>query len=176
MSEEPEDGEPGPPPIRAGTEDSWLAANVRDARIRAGLSQGELGRRMKDLGWPWSQQTVARTEDGKRKLSAGEAAAIARILSATVDRLLMPGRQASLMALLDAATGRAATAWEAIAEWTDDLLAAQRQLAVTLKEALASEYAADPRVAALIAEGEHAMTLTPESAAADAREQEGGQA
>jgi transcriptional regulator with XRE-family HTH domain len=175
VSEEPEDGRSGPPPVRAGTQDAWLAANIRDARSRAGMSQGEIGRRMKELGWPWSQQTVARTEDGTRKVGAGEAAALARILSSTVDRLLMPGRQASLMALLDTTTARALSAWEQASDWGSELLAAQRQLAVTLREAAASEFAGDPRVAALVAEAERAMTLTPESAAADARAQKGGE-
>jgi len=172
VSEEPEGSGPGQ--FRAGTQDAWLAANVRDARNRVGMSQGELGRRMKALGWPWSQQTVARTEDGARKVSAGEAAAVAGIFSTSVDRLLMPGRQASLLALLDAVTARALTAWEEAAEWGGELLAAQRQLAVTVKEAAASEFAADPRVIALVAEAEHAMTLTPEGAAAAARGQEEG--
>lgn len=173
MSEEPEDEAPEPPPIRAGTQDAWLAANIRDARIRAGMSQGELGRRMKELDWPWSQQTVARTEDAARKVGAAEAAAIARIMSTTVDRLLMPGREASLMSLLDVTTGRVLTAWERAVDWGSELLTAQWHLAGTLEDAAASEFAADPRVAGLIAEGKQAMTLTPESAAAYIREQKG---
>lgn len=171
MSAEPEDGE-GEPQVRAGTVDAWLAENIRDTRTRAGMSQGELARRMKELGWPWSQQSVARTEDGRRKVGAGEVAAVARILEVTVDRLLMPGRQASLMGLLDAAIARADTAWEEAAGWSAELLTAQRHLSGHLSRAAASGFAADPRVAALIAEARRAMALTPEGAAKSAREQE----
>jgi transcriptional regulator with XRE-family HTH domain len=163
--EEPQ--EDGALVIKAGVEDANLAANVREGRQRAGMSQGELARRMKAAGWPWHQQTTRRVEEGSRQVGAGEAAALARILGTTVTRLLMPGRKASLAYLLDMAAGRAREAHEQVASWTASLEAARRQLSVTIAEALESPYAESPEIAGLIREAQAAAGLDPRDAVAE---------
>lgn len=167
--QEKEEPEGGPPPIRAGVEDDWLAANVRERRVRLGLSQGEIARRMADLGWPWYQQTVRRIEEGSRKAGAGEAKALARILGTTVDRLMMPGREASAAGLLEMAAQNAHDAWGNISGWTAVLTAAQRELRLISAEAQRAEYRDSPLITGLLGEAREALKLTPESAVEDGR-------
>ena len=78
----------------AGLVDERFATNIREERQRQKLSQGELARRMAQLGFPYYQQTIRRIEEGRRKVSVGEAEALARIFGTSVDRLTWPGRVA----------------------------------------------------------------------------------
>jgi transcriptional regulator with XRE-family HTH domain len=71
----------------AGLADEMFAVNIRQTRERLKLSQGEIARRMADRGFPFYQQTIRRIEEGRRKVSVGEAKAIAEILDTTVDQL-----------------------------------------------------------------------------------------
>src|SRR5271165_3299445 len=87
----PEDGEPpsrrrgGPwPPARAGVIDERVAERIREQREEVGLSQSELARRMAALGWPWHPQTVQRIEGNQRKVTIGEAEALAGILGTSI--------------------------------------------------------------------------------------------
>jgi transcriptional regulator with XRE-family HTH domain len=57
--------------------DRSFAGMVHDGRKALKLSQGELARRMAGWGFPFYQQTVRRIEEGRRKVSVGEAAALA---------------------------------------------------------------------------------------------------
>lgn len=175
--QEPEETEEGPPLPRAGTEDDLFAANVRETRTRLGMSQGELARRMSDLGWPWYQQTVRRVEEGSRRAGVGEAKAIARILGTTVDRLTMPGRQAAAAALLESGTGRADEAWDQVGEWTAALLRAQRQLALAVAETERADCKDAPPIVRLLDDARRALALTAGRAVADgaARLQEAGE-
>lgn len=155
-----DDDEEAPVPgIRAGVEDRNLAGNVRELRRQRGWSQGELARRMAVLGWPWAQQTTRRVEEGSRKVSAGEAAALARVLGTTADRLLMPGQQASLAWLLSSFTARARRAHAEIARAAAVLEAAQRQVATSLAEAERSPWKDDPALAGLLADAREALAL-----------------
>lgn len=163
-SQDTEGTEGGSPPLKAGVEDAWLAGNIREARKRARMSQGELARRMAELGWPWHQQTVRRAEDGSRKIIAGELQALARILGMRADRLMMPGREASAMALLERSVNSAQDAWEQIARWAESLSAAQRQLALTVSETEAADFRDSPAIAELLREAREALGLTAESA------------
>lgn len=165
--ESPEREEPPVPQIKAGIEDRNLAENVREQRAKLGWSQGEVARRMKALGWPWYQQTVRGVESGTRKVSAGEAAALARILGTSVDRLMMPGRQASIAYLLDSFTAKAHEAYGQVAAWTASLEAARRQLAHTVSEAEASPWAEAPEFAGLVRAAGEACGLDPEDAVAE---------
>lgn len=158
-----EDADNGAAGFRAGVEDDWLAANVRESRARLGLSQGEVARRMADLGWPWYQQTVRRIEEGSRRAGAGEAKALARIFGTTVDRLMMPGREASAGALLETRTARAYGAWEQISGATASLAAAQRQLSLTAGVAVA-DFPESPLIGRLLGEARRALALTAEGA------------
>ncbi len=165
--EESEGTEDGPVPIKAGVEDAWLAGNVRERRESLGYSQGEVARRMAAIGWPWYQQTTRRVEDGTRKVSAGEAAALARILGTTVTRLMMPGEEASFAFILDDFTGRAHAAYATIARGAATLQFARRQLALTIGQAKRSPHAGSPQVAALIRDAAEACGLDAADAIAE---------
>lgn len=166
--QEPEETEGRPPPLRAGVEDAYLAENIRDARRRAGMSQGELARHMAGLGWPWHQQTVRRNEEGTRKISAGELAALARIFSTSADRLMMPGDESTAAALLEQSAAGAHVAWERIARWAESLAAAQRQLTRTVREAGAADFSGSRVITEKLAAAREALALTAESAVAAA--------
>lgn len=56
------------------------AVTMRAAREFAGLSQSELGRRMSDLGFGWSQMTVSRREDNENTLRWHEGIALRQII------------------------------------------------------------------------------------------------
>src|SRR6516225_8155876 len=88
LSSEPDgENEQAPSAEPAGLADERFATNIREERERQKLSQGELARRMADRGFPFYQQTIRRIEEGRRKVSVGEAKAIAEILDTTVDQL-----------------------------------------------------------------------------------------
>lgn len=166
MTEEKEETGDGPPPYPAGTEDAWLAENIRDTRERTEpkMSQGELARRMEALGWPWWQQTVRRVEEGSRKLTPGEASAVARILGTSLARLMMPGREASAIDLLDRGTGAVIDAHEQIAGWTESLAGAQENLARSVAETEAAGLGASAPLSGPLREARDALGLTAESA------------
>jgi len=80
----------GPSADPAGVVDKLFAIQVRETRERLKMSQGELARQMSARGFPYYQQTVRRIEDSQRKVSVGEAKALAEILGTTIDRLTEP--------------------------------------------------------------------------------------
>jgi DNA-binding transcriptional MerR regulator len=80
----------GPIADPAGVVDELFAIQVRETRERLKMSQGELARQMSARGFPYYQQTVRRIEDSQRKVSVGEAKALAEILGTTIDRLTEP--------------------------------------------------------------------------------------
>jgi len=53
---------------------------LRAARRERGMTQIDLADQMAELGFPWSQPTVARVERGRRRLSLAEAHALMDIL------------------------------------------------------------------------------------------------
>lgn len=161
-----EDSE-GPPRTPAGLADERFAANVRELRERNDMSQADLAREM--TNWRWYPQTVHRVEAGQRKVSVGEAKALAEILHTTVDRLTWPGREASAAALLDTTTARAESAYEQIAAWTASLLWAQHQLSATVADEERAGYLGSARIRELVQSARGAMKLTPEQAIADGR-------
>ena len=165
-----EDGEgSGPPPMPAGLADERFAANVREMRERQGISQADIAKAMRERGWAFHPQTVQRIEAGHRKVSVGEAEAIAAILGTTVDRLTWPGREMSTAAMLDQVTARAESAREQIAEWTRTLLWAQWQLGTSVAEAERARFSDSARIAALITAAKDALVATPEDALEDGR-------
>jgi transcriptional regulator with XRE-family HTH domain len=60
---------------------SRVGANVRWFRKAAGVSQSELAQRLAERGFPFSQTTVVKTEQGVRPLKFEEAVAISEILA-----------------------------------------------------------------------------------------------
>ena len=65
-----------------------LAANIRGARARAGVSQADLAARMTALGFRWAYQTVGKTEHATRPVTAAEIAGLALALETTVPILM----------------------------------------------------------------------------------------
>ena len=75
--------------------DSWerrkysaeLAANIRAARSRAGMSQKSLAARMRELGFGWQYQTLGKVENDSRPLLAAELLGLALALGVTLPYL-----------------------------------------------------------------------------------------
>lgn len=67
-----------------------VAANIRAARARLGITQARLAERMRQLGHDWYQQTAGATERGDRRATAEEIAALAFCLDTTPDVLMLP--------------------------------------------------------------------------------------
>jgi transcriptional regulator with XRE-family HTH domain len=65
-----------------------LAANVRSARARAGISQKTLADRMQALGFNWAWQTVGKVEKPNRPLLAAEILGLALALETTISELV----------------------------------------------------------------------------------------
>jgi transcriptional regulator with XRE-family HTH domain len=169
-SSEPDaENEQAPRAEPAGLADERFAANIREERGRRKLSQGELARRMAERGFPYYQQTVRRIEEGRRKVSVGEATALAEILGTTMDRLTWPGRAASAGALLDMTIARGQNGWEAIAEGTGELLWAQYQLEVSIAEAERAGYYGSDKIRVITDEARAVMQMVPEDAVAEGR-------
>lgn len=69
--------------------DQKLAQRIREVREEQSLSQGDLAKRMRERGLEgFQQQTVARIESGNRKVTFGEAIALATALNHTPEGLL----------------------------------------------------------------------------------------
>jgi transcriptional regulator with XRE-family HTH domain len=74
-------------PVDIGT---LARANIRAARARLKLTQAQIARRMRALGYGWYQQTAGLVERNQRPLLADELAALALALETTVDQLALP--------------------------------------------------------------------------------------
>lgn len=170
MTDNNPDGEwSGPPPVPAGLADERFADNIREERERRGKSQAEIARLMRERGWSYHPQTVQRIEAGHRKVSVGEAEALARILHTTVDRLTWPGRAASSAGLMDMTIGRALGSWEQIAAGTTHLLYQLSQLATSVGEAERAGYYESDKVQEIVREARTVLERTPEGALAEGR-------
>jgi transcriptional regulator with XRE-family HTH domain len=76
----------------AGAEmDRRVIANLKAARLQAGLTQKQLAAQMRDRGWSsFEQQTITRYEAGQRRLTPGEADALAAMLGTDLLSLMRP--------------------------------------------------------------------------------------
>ena len=128
------------------------------------MSQGELARQMSARGFPYYQQTVRRIETGQRKVSVGEAKALAQILGTSMDRLTWPGREASAAALLDRSIARAEQAYQQIASWTATLLWVLGQLGTTVGETEGKTFRETQKMQEILREATDVLQLTPEAA------------
>jgi len=162
---------PVPPSLPAGLADERFAANVRDLRESQGKSQADVARLMAEHGWPYHPQTVQRIEAGHRKVSVGEAEALARILGTTVDRLTFPGPAAKAAGLLDAHLGRARESWAQIGEAAKALLIARVALTRTLADVEAAGFHDSAQIRALSQQAREILeTAIPERAVDAARQ------
>lgn len=64
--------------------DEIFRVQVRQRRTALGWSQQRLTDELVKLGYPWHQTTVAKVEAGQRRLSLGEATALARVLGGSL--------------------------------------------------------------------------------------------
>jgi transcriptional regulator with XRE-family HTH domain len=128
-------GKPDPDiPASAGVIDEWVAWNIRLRREALGWSQADLAREMAALGWKWYPQTVHRVEQGQRKVTIGEAEALARLFNVTVDALTWPDMATHTAAWLGMFTARADAAFEQIAAQAQELLFDREHLERALAE------------------------------------------
>jgi transcriptional regulator with XRE-family HTH domain len=79
---------PSRQPRDATTYVAELAANIRAERSRRGLSQKSLAARMRELGFAWSPQLVAKLEAGNRPLLAGELLGLCLCLNCSMPALI----------------------------------------------------------------------------------------
>jgi transcriptional regulator with XRE-family HTH domain len=131
---EPAQANDNPPQGAAGVIDEWVAWNVRIRRENLGWSQADLAGKMAALGWKYHPQTVHRVESGQRKVTIGEAEALARIFGTTVDTLTWPDMVTQTAAWLGMFIARADAAFERIAEQTRELLFDREHLERALAE------------------------------------------
>jgi transcriptional regulator with XRE-family HTH domain len=148
----------------AGLADERFAVNVRETRERLKLSQGEVARRMAERGFPFYQQTIRRIEEGRRKVSVGEAKALGQILKTPMERLTWPRREAEAAEVLDILIGGARHAWQDIGRNTEELLHCQAQLEKTVGECERADYFGSDKVRELADEARRWIRVTPESA------------
>jgi len=88
--------------------DELVGANIRQLRIAAGLSQGQLASK---LGESYRQQTLLKIEKGSRPLRLTEAAVLAQVLDTTVDALLNPPADTAVELKLYAAADDVVGLW-----------------------------------------------------------------
>ncbi len=67
-----------------------VGRNISAARGRVHLSQVTVAARMRALGYPWEQQTLASVEKAKRRVTAEEIAALAWALETSIFGLMKP--------------------------------------------------------------------------------------
>ncbi|MBP1241719.1 hypothetical protein ABID92_000453 [Frigoribacterium sp. PvP120] len=75
-------------------DDELIGRNV--LRLRGDRSQKDVADAMREFGYPWSQTTVWKVEQGTRSLRLHEADALARVLGSTRASLTMSSREAEL--------------------------------------------------------------------------------
>lgn len=74
--------------LKPKTPEERLAVRIRQRRTSLLLSQAELAARMSELGQPWHQTTVAKTERAERELRYPELVALAQVLSVPLVELV----------------------------------------------------------------------------------------
>ncbi|MFJ4161782.1 helix-turn-helix domain-containing protein [Micrococcus luteus] len=89
------------------TTDQTIGANVRAARVNAGITQqGDLVPQLREAGLSWTHGTLSRVESGQRVLKFSEAAVLADVLGVPLDALVDPAA--------DKFTPDEDTGWEAL--------------------------------------------------------------
>ncbi len=86
-------------PAKSVPYSSVLAANLKAARARLGVTQASCAARMKALGFDWYPQTVGNTERGSRRLAAEELLGLAYALETTIASLTAASEDDQLVEL-----------------------------------------------------------------------------
>jgi transcriptional regulator with XRE-family HTH domain len=142
--------------------DERFRVNFKAARERAGLTQEAVARAMAEAEFAFVQQTIARIELGRRKVSFGEAVALARAVGSTADALSRPpGLALEGWRILDAARQAReshATITVEARKFRDARARLERAAAKAAKDGTAHELADELSV------GKRALTLDLDSA------------
>jgi len=135
--------------------DQWFAANLMEARKRAGLSQKAVAGQMREAGYRWYPQTVSRVEAGEQAIRVGEAFALARITGTTAEALARPPQAAQDVFELRQATGKV---WQARSEaqFAEARYAEAREALAAMLAAL-REAGKAGALAEQVADAEHAL-------------------
>lgn len=133
--QEPGDGRPGEPPAPApGAIDQQVAASLRSRRDRLDLSQADVAAAMVAAGWEkFHPQTIHRIENGNRKVTVGEAEALARILGTTLTRLQWAEGEEAAISYGEQAIGNLRRAASEVASAVAQLHAAQAGAQVAVR-------------------------------------------
>ncbi len=99
----------------------------------------------------------------------GEALAAAEILGTNLMRLTASTRETGAVQLIATTTSRARHAYQQIAEWTQTLLFAQRQLRTSVAEAERADCYGSSLVREVVTEAAEMLELTPEQAVSEGR-------
>lgn len=73
--------------VITATSDSVFGARLRQAREASKLTQDSLAESMQNRGFDFTQATIYKIESGKRKVSVGEALALAAIVNSDISAL-----------------------------------------------------------------------------------------
>jgi transcriptional regulator with XRE-family HTH domain len=143
--------------------DANIAANVRAYREARGISQEDLAGQLAETGFPFSQATIWKIENGQRPVKAAELAALADALEVRSAMTLtrQPDNTRHLIDLQQAAA-RASSVWHQVKDAATEYLDAQINLLVAAYEAR--------EAGVTVTELETAwLTTTPEEAVIQAR-------
>jgi transcriptional regulator with XRE-family HTH domain len=139
----------------------WFAANLRNARELAGLTQAQLAHAVeRDLDRPFSQQTYSKIESGTQEPGIGIADALARRTGTDLAILTQPPQQAA--AALE--VFRAARALRVAHARAESAVAAFHHAREQLERSLAAAAAAEetPQLAIARQQAETALALKPD--------------
>jgi len=116
--------------------DANIATNVRAYREARGVSQEDLAARLAEAGFPFSQATVWKVENGQRPVKAAELAALADVLEirGAMSLTLRPDTARHLIDLQEAGA-RASAIWHQVKDAAAEYLDAQLNLLVAAYEA-----------------------------------------
>jgi transcriptional regulator with XRE-family HTH domain len=149
-----------------GNIDANIAANVRAYREARGMTQEDLAGELADAGFPFTQATIWKIENGHRPVKAAELMALADALGlgliAYMSLIRRPGLTPPRIAL-DQAIARAGAAWDEITAAASKYLDAQVDLALAARDARAVGLAIIRQL------DTHWLECTPEEAVIEAR-------
>lgn len=128
---------------RTDSADRRFGENLRTLRERAGLSQSELGKRMRACGFRWHQQTVSAIEAGDQPVKWADAVAVAEILGTTLDRLTWASPEANAVEWLNSAAAQVRASAEAVAGAVQRLLVDLDGAQAALRDVVHASHRAD---------------------------------
>ncbi len=116
--------------------EAHFAQNLRHQREAKGWSQGDLARRMQEVGWRnFHQTTVSRIEKGERPIRLGEAKTIASLLSVGLEQLTRPPLETVLAVQLRMMTREVHRSYNDLTNKTAHLLGLRDGLSILLERA-----------------------------------------